>query len=154
MGREYVKPNASISPSFLGEILPLWCNYNVSLKRFLCGNITLIGCKFILLGFVTSYTTENLNSLTFGTYIRPPGLKGPRGWNCCCMMAPRARGQSWGTIARTEGIVSCAEGNENSIGPKAVRVYCLLLLGQRRSVELVEIPIWIHTVSTLTALPG
>ena len=58
------------------------------------------------------------------------------------------------TVARTKRIVSFAEGNENSIGPKAVIVQWHILLGQWRSVELAEIPIGICTVRTLTALPG
>ena len=57
-------------------------------------------------------------------------------------------------IARIEGIVTFAEGNENIIGPKAVKVHWPVLLGQRRTLELAEIPIGILTVKTLTALPG
>ena len=52
------------------------------------------------------------------------------------------------TIARTEEIFSFAEGNENSIGPRAVIVHWPVLLGQVRSVELVEIPIGSCTVAT------
>ena len=57
------------------------------------------------------------------------------------------------TIARTKGIVSFAEVDENSIGPKAVRLYWPVLTDFWRSVELAEIPIEICTVGALTALP-
>ena len=58
------------------------------------------------------------------------------------------------TIAQTEGIVSFAEGNENITGTKAVKVHWPVLLGQRRTLELAEIPIGILTVKTLTPLTG
>ena len=57
------------------------------------------------------------------------------------------------TIAQTKGIVSFAEANEISIGPKAVRLHWPVLPDCWRSVELTEIPNGICTVGTLTALP-
>ena len=57
------------------------------------------------------------------------------------------------TIAQTKGIVSFAETNKISIGPKAVRIHWSLLPDCSRSVELAKIPIGICTVGALTALP-
>ena len=50
------------------------------------------------------------------------------------------------TIAQTKGIVSFAEINEISIGPKTVRLHWPVLPDCWRSVELAEIPIEICTV--------
>ena len=57
------------------------------------------------------------------------------------------------TIAPTKEIVSFAEANEISIGPKAVRLHWPVLPDCWSSVELVEIPIEICTVGAVTALP-
>ena len=60
---------------------------------------------------------------------------------------------SYGSNAQTKGIVSFAEANEISIGPKAVRLYRPVLPNCWRSVELAEIPFRNCTVGALTALP-
>ena len=57
------------------------------------------------------------------------------------------------TFAWTKGVVSFAEVNEISIGPKAVRLQWPVLPDCCRSVELAEITIVICTFGALTALP-
>ena len=57
------------------------------------------------------------------------------------------------TIAQITIIVSFAEANETSIGPKAVRKHWPLVMDCWRSVELAKIPIGICTVGAMTALP-
>ena len=57
------------------------------------------------------------------------------------------------TIAQTNGIVSIAEANEISIGPKSVRLHWPVLPDCWRSVELAKIPIGICSVGAVTDLP-
>ena len=61
--------------------------------------------------------------------------------------------QTHATIAQTKGIVSFAEANEISIGPKAVRLHWPVLPDCWKSLELAGILIEICTAVTLTALP-